>query len=135
MNKVVFPPESKIIYIQIDINIKEKNLCFIYRMGENYIMFTITEGKFPKKPEYGKVVIACRKDFKNFKEDRENRITLLLDERIEQFAQIGFNPKIINNQKDNLESIKNLIKEGKEDTAFSLFFRTFPTCLPHRSQL
>ena len=44
-------------------------------------------------------------------------------------------PELINNQKDNMEKVKKLIKEGKEDIAFSLFFRTFPTCLPHRSRL
>jgi len=48
---------------------------------------------------------------------------------------MGLDPKVINNQKDNLEGIKKLFSEGKEDTAFSLFFRTFPMCLPYRARL
>ena len=78
---------------------------------------------------------ACRKEFRNFKKDNGNKIYELLDERILQFTELGMDPVLINNQKDNMESIKKLIKEGKEDIAFSLFFRTFPTCLPHRTRL
>ena len=37
-------------------------------------------------------------------------------------------------QKDRLEMIKDLILEGKEDVAFSIFFQTFPSCLPHRTR-
>lgn len=92
----------------------------------------MAEGKFPKKPEYGKVVIACRKDFKNFKEDNGNRIEQLIDEQVRQFSQIGLVPEEFNIQKDTLESIRKLLTEGKEDAAFSVFFRTYPTCLPHR---
>jgi len=92
-----------------------------------------TEGKFPKKPEYGKLVIACRKDFKNFKEDTENRIEQLIGRTVRQFNKIGLDSEDLISQKENLENIRKLIKEGKEDTAFSSFFRTFPTCLPYRS--
>ena len=78
---------------------------------------------------------ACRKEFRNFKKDNGNKIYELLDERILQFTELGMDPVLINNQKDNMEKLKKLIEEGKEDIAFSLFFRTFPTCLPHRSKL
>jgi len=78
---------------------------------------------------------ACRKEFRNFKKDNENKIYELLNERILQIPELGMDPVLINNQKDNMESIRKLIKEGKEDITFSLFFRTFPTCLPHRSRL
>ena len=81
------------------------------------------------------VLEACRKGFKNFKKDNENKIYGLLDERILQFTELGMDTELINNQKDNMEKLKKLIEEGKEDIAFSLFFRTFPTCLPHRSKL
>ena len=36
--------------------------------------------------------------------------------------------------KEILESVKKLIHESKEDIAFSIFFRTFPSCLPHRAR-
>jgi len=98
-------------------------------------MYTIAEGKFPKKPGYGNILEVCRKDFRNFKRDNENKVYELLNERILRFTEIRMGPLSINNHKDNMESIRELIKEGKEDIAFSLFFRTFPTCLPHRSRL
>ena len=44
-------------------------------------------------------------------------------------------PEFINDHKNNMERIRNLIEEGEEDITFSLFFRSFPTCLPHRSRL
>ncbi|MFX1281800.1 MAG: hypothetical protein ACFFA3_20795 [Promethearchaeota archaeon] len=92
----------------------------------------MAEGKFPKKPEYGKIVIACRKDFRNFKEDNGSRFEQLINEQVMQFTQIGLVPEEFNIQKDNLQNIRKLLTEGKEDAAFSVFFRTFPTCLPHR---
>ena len=98
-------------------------------------MYTIAEGKFPKKPGYGNVLEVCRKDFRNFKRDSGNKVYGLLNERILRLTELRMDPLSINNQKDNMKSIRELIKEGKEDIAFSLFFRTFPTCLPHRSRL
>ncbi|MFX0083367.1 MAG: hypothetical protein ACFE94_16600 [Candidatus Hodarchaeota archaeon] len=78
---------------------------------------------------------VCRKDFRNFKKDNGNKIYELLEKRFLQFAELGMDTELINNQKDNMEEVKRLIREGKEDIAFSLFFRTFPTCLPHKSRL
>lgn len=77
----------------------------------------------------------CRKNFRNFKKDNGTKDDELLNERILQLAELGMSSVLINNQKDNMEKIRKLIKEGKEDIAFSLFFRTYPTCLPHRSRL
>jgi len=98
-------------------------------------MYTIAEGKFPKKPGYGNILEVCRKDFRNFKRDNENKVYKLFNEKILRFTEIRMDALSINIHKDNMESIRELIKEGKEDIAFSLFFRTFPTCLPHRSRL
>ncbi|MFW9864980.1 MAG: hypothetical protein ACFFEN_02705 [Candidatus Thorarchaeota archaeon] len=94
----------------------------------------MAEGKFPKKPNYGNILEACRKDFRNFKKDNENQVLGLMNERIKQFTEINIDPKLISDQKENLESVKKLIREGRDDIAFSLFFRTFPSCLPHRSK-
>ena len=94
----------------------------------------MAKGKFPKKPEYGKVLEICRKDFRNFKEDNGNKVIENLDCRIENIAQLNTPNNILLNQKENLESVRKLIQEGKDNIAFSIFYRTFPSCLPHRSR-
>lgn len=94
----------------------------------------MAKGKFPKKPEYGKVLEVCRKDFRNFKEDNGNKVIENLDFRIKSTDQLNTPNNILLNQKENLENIRKLIQVGKEDIAFSIFFRTFPSCLPHRSR-
>ncbi len=96
--------------------------------------YTIAEGKFPKKPEYGSVLEACRIDFKNFKKDNDNKTVELLNERFIRSGQLGMDPKIFSSQKENIENIRKFLKEGKEEVAFSIFFRAFPSCLPHRSR-
>jgi len=94
----------------------------------------MVKGKFPRKPEYIKILEICRKDFKNFKEDNGEKIIENLDSQIKNTGQFTTpnNKSLV--QKDNLERVRKLIQEGKEDFAFSLFFRTFPSCLPHRSR-
>jgi hypothetical protein len=94
----------------------------------------MAEGKFPKKPSYGNVLEACRKDFRNFKKDDGNQLLELMNERVQLFTEMNIDPKLIIDQKDNLENVRKLVREGKDDVAFSLFFRTFPSCLPHRSR-
>ncbi len=42
--------------------------------------------------------------------------------------------KVLIEQNENLEMIRNLIRESRKDVAFSIFFRTFPSCLPHRTR-
>ena len=98
------------------------------------MVYTMAEGKFPKKPGYGNVLEACRKDFRNFKKDNGNALLEHFSSRIENLEQIGTPNQILNDQKENLENVKRLIHKGKEDIAFSIFFRTFPSCLPHRSR-
>ena len=98
------------------------------------MVYTIAEGKFPKKPVYGKVLEICRKDFRNFKKDDGNRLIEHFNSRIKRLAKLDAPNKVLVNQKENLESVRKLIHEGKEDIAFSIFFRTFPSCLPHRSR-
>lgn len=93
----------------------------------------MAEGKFPKKPEYGNFLEVCRKDFRKFKDIKELNFGESFNKRIVSFNQVSNAPEIILGQKENIESIQRLLKEGREDIAFSLFFKTFPTCLPHRS--
>ena len=98
------------------------------------MVYTIAKGKFPKKPEYDNVLKVCRKDFRNFKDDNGNRIIENLKFQIKNTAQLGTPINILINQKENMENIRKLLHEGNEDIAFSVFFRTFPSCLPHRAR-
>ncbi|MHA2037643.1 MAG: hypothetical protein ACW98X_14495 [Promethearchaeota archaeon] len=103
-------------------------------MSEKQMGYTIAEGKFPKKPEYGNYLEICRKDFKRFKGTEETKVGGFSHDRIVPPIQLINDPKILINQEENLEGIKRLIKVGREDIAFSLFFQAFPTCLPSRSK-
>lgn len=98
------------------------------------MIYTKTEEKFPKKPEYSRVLEACRKDFKNFKKDDGNALIEDFRSRIKSPKQLGSPNNVLITQKANLESVRKLIHQGKDDVAFSIFFRTFPSCLPHRSR-
>jgi hypothetical protein len=96
------------------------------------MLYTIAKEKFPRKPKDGYVLEACRKDFSNFKKDNGNRAIEHFEAQIKKSAQFETPNKLLINQHENLENIRNLLLEGKEDVAFSIFFRTFPSCLPHR---
>lgn len=94
----------------------------------------MAKGKFPKKPDYGKVLEICRKDFRNFKENNGIQVIENLEFQIKNTVHSSTPNNILLNQKENLESVRKLIQDGKEDIAFSIFFRTFPSCLPHRAR-
>ncbi|MFX1298096.1 MAG: hypothetical protein ACFFD2_25000 [Promethearchaeota archaeon] len=98
------------------------------------MVYTMAKGRFPKKPEETKILEICRKDFRNFKEDNGNKIIENLEFQINDNALLNTPNSILIAQKENLELIRELIHEGREDYAFSLFFRTYPSCLPHRSR-
>jgi hypothetical protein len=94
----------------------------------------MTEGKFPKKPDYGNVLVECGRDFRNFKKDNGNRLIEHLQSSVKLSEQLGVPNREVITQKEELESVRKLLQEGKEQIAFSVFFRTFPSCLPHRSR-
>ena len=104
------------------------------KKGEKQIAYTIAEGKFPKKPGDGNLLEACRKDFRNFKNNINNKEKIFLNERHNRLVQNIVDSTLFSKQNESIEKIMNLLKENKEDVAFSMFFRTFPSCLPHRSQ-
>ena len=88
------------------------------KKGEWILSCTITEGKFPKKPKEGTVLKACRKDFRNFKKDNGRRVMELISFQVTQNSLMRKNSYAINEKKDNLEMVRSLIKEGREDVAF-----------------
>jgi len=96
--------------------------------------YTIAKEKFPKKPVSEKVIEVCKKDFRNFKKDNGNRVIELIQSEIKNADQMNTPNKVLIEQNENLEMIRNLIRESRKDVAFSIFFRTFPSCLPHRTR-
>ncbi len=96
--------------------------------------YTIAKEKLPKRHVSEKVLEICKKDFRNFKKDNGNRVVEHFQSEIKKNTQTSTPNKVLIKQKENLEMIRDLIREGKDDVAFSVFFRTFPSCLPHRTK-
>ena len=59
---------------------------------------------------------------------------MFLNERFNRLNHNRMDSILINSQEESIKKIWNLLKENKKDIAFSMFFRTFPSCLPHRSK-
>ena len=93
-----------------------------------------SDGKFPKKPEYGNFLEICYKDFRNFKEDYNGNTTEFLSQLVMEREERIRRSEILQAQRQQLDTIKALIQRGNERAAFTQFYRTFPTCLPHRSR-
>lgn len=96
--------------------------------------YTIAKEKFLKRTVSEKVLEACKRDFRNFKKDDGNRDIEQFQSEIKKSDQLETPNNVLIEQKDRLEILRDLIREGKDDVAFSLFFRTFPSCLPHRTR-
>ncbi len=94
----------------------------------------MAKGKIPKKPEHSKILEICRKDFRNFKEDTGNKVIEYFQSEIKNTDQKDMPNSFLIEQRDRLEMIRDLIHDGRKDIAFSIFFRTFPSCLPHRTR-
>jgi len=88
-----------------------------------------------KRSKYESFLKICKRDFDDYTEK-----FLLHNVKYNEFKKSISSIKEFN-QKDNitelhkktLSEIRNLIKIGEEKVAFSLFFSTFPTCLPNRN--
>lgn len=93
----------------------------------------ISKGKDPKEPREGYFLEICKKDFRSFKDKEGPEILKLLSSLIKTSEMRENKPSIFKQQENNLENVFKLLKEGKEEEAFSQFYRTFPTCMPYRS--
>ncbi|MFX0177734.1 MAG: hypothetical protein ACFE85_16090 [Candidatus Hodarchaeota archaeon] len=96
--------------------------------------FVLSKGKFPKKPQEGKYLEICSKDFRDFKKEGPTPLLEYLSSIVKQTEENDKKSNMIELQKQNLREVAELIKKGKESVAFSLFFRTFPYCAPHRNR-
>ena len=90
----------------------------------------------PNNPRMADFFERCRRDFNERREDT----IVVLDRFIESYEKRVNDAERLNDlhldaikkRRDEFLNIKNLINEGKEEVAFTHFFRTFSTCLPHR---
>ncbi|MFW9948334.1 MAG: hypothetical protein ACFFDX_16020 [Candidatus Odinarchaeota archaeon] len=82
--------------------------------------------KDPKDPREGNYLDLCHKDFENFKEKKGKDILEFLGKLIKEQEGRGNKPDLIRNQKNNLENLLKLLKEGNDIKTFSNFNRTFP---------
>ena len=99
------------------------------------MLYAISQGKFPKKPNGVKISKLCQEDFKNLKERNGTILLEYLSILIKDLEKRGIDPEIYKKQKQDLEKIRELLIKGAEKVAFTQFARTFPYCLPHRSRL
>jgi hypothetical protein len=85
----------------------------------------------PRDPNYFQ---QCINDFYDFKERNLRREINFMSNTIQKYKIRGDDLKIAFVYKTGLENVKKLISENRDDLAFNVFFRTFPTCLPSRSR-
>lgn len=85
----------------------------------------------PRDPNF---VHLCMADFYDFKERNSGRTIYFMGSTIHEYKISGDNLKIASVYKAQLETVRKLISEKRDDLAFNVFFRTFPTCLPSRSR-
>jgi hypothetical protein len=76
----------------------------------------------------------CVVDFYDFKERTSGREINFMARLIQDYKISGDDLKIASVYKTQLENVRKLISEKRDDLAFNVFFRTFPTCLPSRSR-
>jgi hypothetical protein len=97
---------------------------------------SFSEGKPPRKPyEYGNLMI-CKEDFeeyKNFLERKPKQYNRILTQSLLREFQID--KSFIEFHDKFSGRLKELIKKGESEVAFSEFFQSFPSCLPHRTYL
>jgi hypothetical protein len=94
----------------------------------------ISKVQSPEPPRDPNNISLCMKDFYNFKEQNGNKILEFLNSLIRTSEIRGFNSEELIVYKTQLDRVNKLISEKRDNLAFDLFFRTFPTCLPYRSR-
>ncbi|MFX1445488.1 MAG: hypothetical protein ACFFHV_18890 [Promethearchaeota archaeon] len=81
-------------------------------------------------------MVICKKDFETYKKFLKN--PQVNDNKFDAnniFRELGVD-NAFNEFHDTFSShLKNLIKKGKENLAFTQFLGSFPTCLPNRTYL
>jgi hypothetical protein len=85
----------------------------------------------PRDPNYFR---QCMEDFFYFKERNSGRAIKNMGSTIQEYKISGDDLKYTSIYKTQLDNVSKLISEKRDDLAFNVFFRTFPTCLPSRSR-
>ncbi|MFX0072780.1 MAG: hypothetical protein ACFFAO_16990 [Candidatus Hermodarchaeota archaeon] len=97
---------------------------------------TFSEEKPPRKPREYENLTICEKDFEHYKKLLE--INQLKDTKFDTtslFREMGADKNFIEFHTMFSRHLKKLIKNEKEDVAFSHFQQSFPACLPNRTHL
>jgi hypothetical protein len=102
--------------------------------GVKNIIEVTSKGKYSKEPKDFNYLEVCRKDFIGLKEGKYDNFFNYLSVLIAELEKKGKKTDTLIQQKSSLDQIKKLVKQGNERVAFQSFFRTFPSCLPHRAQ-
>jgi len=100
------------------------------------VIQSFSDEKSPRKPhEQGNVVI-CKKDFETYKKFLENKqVQDGKFDAVSLFRELGVDNAFNEFHDTFSNNLKNLIKKGNEDIAFSQFIQSFPSCLPNRTYL
>jgi hypothetical protein len=105
---------------------------------------SISTPKDPRDPRDGVFVEGCFKDFRDFEENPDeffknylqvplfDEMSLKSDQRLDLIKMRRI--EILEKQRNDLERVDQLLKQGKESEAFKEFLRGFPTCVPFRSR-
>ena len=105
---------------------------------------SISTPKDPRDPRNGVFVEGCFKDFRDFKDNPDeffknywqmpffNNLSQNNDQHVDLIKIRRL--EILERQRDDLERVRRLLNQGKENEAFKEFIKGFPTCVPFRSQ-
>ncbi|MFW9951436.1 MAG: hypothetical protein ACFFKA_15075 [Candidatus Thorarchaeota archaeon] len=95
-------------------------------------IFKISVSEPPRDPNN---LNQCMKDFYDFIDRKPDRVASYFGSLIREYRINENYLKNLSVYKEQLEKVDKLFSEKREQAAFDLFFRSFPTCLPHRSPI
>jgi len=94
----------------------------------------LAKEKFLEPPEENISLEHCIKDFNNFKNEKGNYLMGYISSLVKEAEIKHLNSEIYKFHRNQLEEVKYLIAEHKENIAFNHFLRSFPSCLPYRAR-
>jgi len=100
------------------------------------VLQSFSEEKSPRKPhKYGNMVI-CKEDFEHYKKFlNKNQLQETKFDTTSFFREIQVNDTFYEFHSMFSRHLKDLIKHGEDNKAFSQFMQSFPACLPSRTPL
>jgi hypothetical protein len=100
------------------------------------VLESFSEGKPPRKSHKNGNMAICKEDFEYYKKFLDkNQLQETKFDTTNFFREIQVNDTFYDFHSMFSRHLKDLIKHGEDDEAFSQFMQSFPTCLPSRTQL